>query len=991
MRSWCTAGPSTPPRSCRRTRRGRRIPPRRAPSRPEERRDTREALIATGPAYGTRLLRVLSKGPIALTPGLIEAAASADQSLAAVAAERLGRFGVDAAAAVPSLAAAAEKQPDDKVRTAASAALARMGPEGTAALRRLLVSADARTRSAALSALSIESGDAGALIGRALGDPDPSVRGVALGRIALPIRTGDGFDGVCANPRHPDDEQFAGVRPLQIVRDTSGREAARVRETGRVRETVRVFLMSLPAATADRLRALLVDQSEDVRKAAAGALAMLGCVLRDRGGEVAGALTGMLSDRAPAVRAAAVGRLADLARRDLWPPASTLPALMEALARETGEDRRRLLNVIAGVDAPASERSRVVETVITQCLALTGWSCDGVAEALKTRPESGDIAVDLLAARLRQPARDGEGFGLFRSLQSTRPAYRRALEQIFAGRRDALQVPSAMLLAERGWASADVVNVLVGAASRHEGYAGTADDAAERLVAMGDEGVVPLLALLDNPQTPIKTRANLVNYSIASGVGTNARLTEWILAAASGQAPVEIQARAVYHLRKIADRPDDVRRALHVALASRDANVRSHAVSTWTALRLPPDPVVLRTLTDDDAETRHDAMALLPRLPVTDPDRLTAARRGLDDPNERVREAALEAVAAMGTDGADLLAGYLDRHELTYDFLNAINPPAFFRAERTPAPLTPRLVAALQRKAGTAESLLRLAVDMLLARGGAAASPDRTPLRDRLESADPRDRASAANALATMNEDLWSGDGRLLAVMIDTQVIKIVMERLGVALDDLYPPGFMLVSGMLDDLPIFPWPPPPGYSAIPLPRTMLSLGAAPTLGDVQTSLANALTAASKGFTQGLFRAPGGFALVARMERIGPDGTPLPGQARWMKEGSPTLSLLEFLGDLFFERPGYFRVVAFVLTNQPNPGSDPTARLPNPEEGGLVLPPALAQTALTDQTLLALVYSFERRGSALIQPWRDGSPSPREHLERAGIWSGFAVR
>ena len=88
--------------------------------------------------------------------------------------------------------------------------------------------------------------------------------------------------------------------------------------------------------------------------------------------------------------------------------------------------------------------------------------------------------------------------------------------------------------------------------------------------------------------------------------------------------------------------------------------------------------------------------------------------------------------------------------------------------------------------------------------------------------------------------------------------------------------------------------------------------------------------------------PGGFVLVARMERIRRDGTPLPEPARWMKEGSPKLSLAELLGDLFFERPGYFRVIAFAVTDDLMPGEDPGARLPEPEEGAPTIPPELCR-------------------------------------------------
>ncbi|HYU35903.1 MAG TPA: hypothetical protein VEW48_27410 [Thermoanaerobaculia bacterium] len=124
-----------------------------------------------------------------------------------------------------------------------------------------------------------------------------------------------------------------------------------------------------------------------------------------------------------------------------------------------------------------------------------------------------------------------------------------------------------------------------------------------------------------------------------------------------------------------------------------------------------------------------------------------------------------------------------------------------------------------------------------------------------------------------------------------------------------------------------------------------------------------------------------------MERIERDGTPLPEPARWMKEGSPKLSLLDFLADLFFENPGYFRVIVFAVTSDLMPREDPDASLPEPEKGAPGMPDELAAKPFGNKEVLALVYSFERRRDARITPeqW-DGAPSARQHLEKAGVWT-----
>ena len=148
-------------------------------------------------------------------------------------------------------------------------------------------------------------------------------------------------------------------------------------------------------------------------------------------------------------------------------------------------------------------------------------------------------------------------------------------------------------------------------------------------------------------------------------------------------------------------------------------------------------------------------------------------------------------------------------------------------------------------------------------------------------------------------------------------------------------------------------------------------------------------AVSHGFEHGLFKGPfGGFALVARMERIKRDGAPFPEPARWMKEGSPKLSLAEIFADLFFENPGYFRVIVFTVTGNLLPGEDASARLPEPREGAPTMPREFAAKPFKDQEVLALIYSFERRHNAKIIPWKDGAPSARQHLERAGVWTSL---
>jgi hypothetical protein len=77
-------------------------------------------------------------------------------------------------------------------------------------------------------------------------------------------------------------------------------------------------------------------------------------------------------------------------------------------------------------------------------------------------------------------------------------------------------------------------------------------------------------------------------------------------------------------------------------------------------------------------------------------------------------------------------------------------------------------------------------------------------------------------------------------------------------------------------LPLFPWPP-PQYSHIgefgrDIPRDSLGVDQA-TVGEIYLKLIKALQGIDANFESSLFNAPGGFALLTKMERVEADGTP----------------------------------------------------------------------------------------------------------------------
>ena len=165
-----------------------------------------------------------------------------------------------------------------------------------------------------------------------------------------------------------------------------------------------------------------------------------------------------------------------------------------------------------------------------------------------------------------------------------------------------------------------------------------------------------------------------------------------------------------------------------------------------------------------------------------------------------------------------------------------------------------------------------------------------------------------------------------------------------------------------------------------------------TLNDVHERLRRVLD--ETGFSPAeLFAAPGGFALITKMERIHDDGTSYTGSERWTQGKIPlhSLSLKDYLTSLFFDAPGEFRVFVFVIsTMQPFPPEHPSkeqedkARDLELLQGGRVLPSSIASLPWKDRHGYVLLYRFERR---LGEPAAEVRPEPlplRTHLEKAGM-------
>jgi hypothetical protein len=199
-------------------------------------------------------------------------------------------------------------------------------------------------------------------------------------------------------------------------------------------------------------------------------------------------------------------------------------------------------------------------------------------------------------------------------------------------------------------------------------------------------------------------------------------------------------------------------------------------------------------------------------------------------------------------------------------------------------------------------------------------------------------------------------------------------------------------------VPEFPWPPPKASASATISRELL-LGSQehPKLGDAVAALDLAFQKAGYG-ERSYYSVPGGFAMASRIEQMNQDGTAKGPADRWSLEvpSMPKFSFSAFMTALFRARPGYYRVIVFVVTS--HPFSQSSAKVTSEDAGlwvssGLnALPEDIATRDYTSaHRCTALIYEFKRMEA---QPAKFVDPSEltgQIHLEKSGLLAGFAKR
>jgi hypothetical protein len=511
------------------------------------------------------------------------------------------------------------------------------------------------------------------------------------------------------------------------------------------------------------------------------------------------------------------------------------------------------------------------------------------------------------------------------------------------------------------------------------------------LAAAGARGVDRLAAIASDSRVSPAVRASAAE-SLGKFASTSAS-TPMVLMELANAAEPAVRTGALSGFGSPEYRggtPTGLADTLRTAVRDPAREVRAAAVSAWVAHRLPVGGEVDRLVRDPDMEVRAGAMGMIALLPRADPRRAALLKEGVQDKQSHVRREALKAASSNGAAGAAVLAELLTTGAVDWAVLEAIEGLG-----SDAAPIVPKAIEMLSGAPAPESSIATNPRPSLLKVLGAVSPQVPGARRTLLEIAttgSDAERTLAAEALVQHGLDPWQVEPVLAAVLLDAAVRERMSALLAKILDNLYPYwGMIPVSGRLDSLPAFPWPPPAGHKWTIVPRTLPGVNVK-TLGELYDSLLAALGRASTGFETGLFGGvPNGFAVVARMERIQTNGAPYPGDSRWVMQGMPFLSLSDFLGNLFFEKPGYFRVIALVATNDVNFSADPNAKLPSIGQGAREMPTEMRAKAFDTQSLLALIYTFERKPGAEITTWPDGAPSGTQHLTAAGLLGALQTR
>ncbi len=191
-------------------------------------------------------------------------------------------------------------------------------------------------------------------------------------------------------------------------------------------------------------------------------------------------------------------------------------------------------------------------------------------------------------------------------------------------------------------------------------------------------------------------------------------------------------------------------------------------------------------------------------------------------------------------------------------------------------------------------------------------------------------------------------------------------------------------------LPTYPWPPEEPSSLVRIDSLYPDGWHERSLFEVAELLTAALQKAAY-LELGFYAAPGGFVMVTRLEGIDPAGAPLTAERRYqLPDDRGDFSFREYVRGLFFAPKGYYRFIAFVVSDVPYTTRDEpleeTEALERLHRGGVALSRKYADLPFSSYHRVdALIYEFRKGGhDGDVETLRPGRLPPNTHLENSGL-------
>jgi hypothetical protein len=122
----------------------------------------------------------------------------------------------------------------------------------------------------------------------------------------------------------------------------------------------------------------------------------------------------------------------------------------------------------------------------------------------------------------------------------------------------------------------------------------------------------------------------------------------------------------------------------------------------------------------------------------------------------------------------------------------------------------------------------------------------------------------------------------------------------------------MVLSAL--EMPEFPFPPPKASANYTFDKNLFS--GINNLTQSSERIENALKKSGY-YEKSYYQIPNGYALVTRIEKIEPDGTPAVAEERWNVSdtgSSSSFDLLSYFKSLFFANEGHYRIIVFLVTS-----------------------------------------------------------------------------